>query len=191
MWTDERVETLTTLWADGRTGGEIAIALGCGFSRCAVLGKLHRLGLSGRGETSQSLQTRVQHMNAKRAEKAPPKAKKKPAEGRRGIVAELFRAAEFPSEPVPTGPDLVPLVARMAELEAHHCRWIPGDISEGFCGRNKVGTLPYCEYHARRAYRAPDAQPKSDYVPGLRGAVGRVTSSDVHALKAAEELTAA
>src|SRR2546423_15376928 len=49
MWTDERVELLKKLWADGLSASRIAVELG-GITRNAVIGKVHRLGLSGRGE---------------------------------------------------------------------------------------------------------------------------------------------
>lgn len=47
-WTDERVEQLKTLWGAGKTAAEIAKELGEGLTRNAVIGKAHRLGLSGR-----------------------------------------------------------------------------------------------------------------------------------------------
>lgn len=46
-WTDERVEILTRLWAEGKSASQIAEILG-DVSRNAVIGKAHRLGLSGR-----------------------------------------------------------------------------------------------------------------------------------------------
>jgi GcrA cell cycle regulator len=52
-WTDERVEILRKLWADGLSGSEVARRLG-GFDHCedggrrAVCGKVHRLGLPHR-----------------------------------------------------------------------------------------------------------------------------------------------
>lgn len=46
-WTDERIEQLRTLWTQGRSASEIAAIFG-DVSRNAVIGKAHRLGLSGR-----------------------------------------------------------------------------------------------------------------------------------------------
>ena len=46
-WTDERVETLKTMWSDGKSASQIAKELG-GVTRNAVIGKVHRLGLSNR-----------------------------------------------------------------------------------------------------------------------------------------------
>ena len=47
-WTDERVEKLKELWGEGMSASQIAKALG-GVTRNAVIGKVHRLGLSNRG----------------------------------------------------------------------------------------------------------------------------------------------
>lgn len=43
-WTDERVESLTRLWAEGFSARQIAEKLG-GVTRNAVIGKAHRLNL--------------------------------------------------------------------------------------------------------------------------------------------------
>ena len=48
-WTDERVETLKRMWAEGQSASQIAKELG-GVTRNAVIGKVHRLGLSNRVE---------------------------------------------------------------------------------------------------------------------------------------------
>ncbi len=46
-WTDERVETLKVMWSEGKSASQIARELG-GVTRNAVIGKVHRLGLSNR-----------------------------------------------------------------------------------------------------------------------------------------------
>lgn len=48
-WTDERVETLKRMWTEGQSASQIAKELG-GVTRNAVIGKVHRLGLSNREE---------------------------------------------------------------------------------------------------------------------------------------------
>ena len=60
-WTEERVELLKKLWAEGLSASQIAAQLG-GVSRNAVIGKVHRLKLSGRARSTSS---------APRAKKAP------------------------------------------------------------------------------------------------------------------------
>src|SRR3954447_20149266 len=52
-WTDERVELLKKLWSDGLSASQIANQLG-GVSRNAVIGKVHRLSLSGRAKPAAS-----------------------------------------------------------------------------------------------------------------------------------------
>ena len=46
-WTDERVEHLKRMWGEGQSASQIAKELG-GVTRNAVIGKVHRLGLSNR-----------------------------------------------------------------------------------------------------------------------------------------------
>ena len=52
-WTDERVELLKKLWTDGLSASQIAAELG-NVTRNAVIGKVHRLGLSGRAQGRQA-----------------------------------------------------------------------------------------------------------------------------------------
>lgn len=47
IWTTSKVERLKSLWNDGKSATQIAASLGK-LSRSAVLGKVHRLGLSSR-----------------------------------------------------------------------------------------------------------------------------------------------
>ena len=51
-WTEDRVEVLKKLWAEGHSASQIAKQLG-GVTRNAVIGKVHRLGLSGRATPSR------------------------------------------------------------------------------------------------------------------------------------------
>ena len=50
-WTEDRVEILSKLWAEGLSASQIAKELG-EVTRNAVIGKVHRLGLSGRAKPS-------------------------------------------------------------------------------------------------------------------------------------------
>jgi GcrA cell cycle regulator len=47
-WTDERVELLKKMWAEGKSASTIAKELGS-VTRNAVIGKVHRLNLASRG----------------------------------------------------------------------------------------------------------------------------------------------
>jgi len=47
IWSDEQIEILKSLWVEGKSASEIAETLG-DTTRNAVIGKAHRIGLSGR-----------------------------------------------------------------------------------------------------------------------------------------------
>src|SRR5687767_15845801 len=64
-WTDERVELLKKLWAEGLSASQIASRLG-GVTRNAVIGKVHRLGLSGRATSTRSVSPRPRRIHAPR-----------------------------------------------------------------------------------------------------------------------------
>jgi GcrA cell cycle regulator len=52
VWRDEVINTLRQLQAEGLSAAQIALQLNQAFeisvTRCAVIGKLHRMGLSGK-----------------------------------------------------------------------------------------------------------------------------------------------
>lgn len=74
-WTDERVETLKKMWGEGQSASQIAKELG-GVTRNAVIGKVHRLGLSNRAGSGGNAGKAVKEKPAKpAAPKAPPKPK--------------------------------------------------------------------------------------------------------------------
>ena len=75
-WTDERVELLKKMWTEGQSASQIAKELG-GVTRNAVIGKVHRLGLSNRtgGATSSAPAAAPKpEPKAKPAPKAAPAA---------------------------------------------------------------------------------------------------------------------
>lgn len=160
-WTDERVELLKKLWSEGLSASQIAGRLGA-VTRNAVIGKVHRLGLSGRATTSRmkTLRPRVRIANPKR-----------PAKPRFALSGNpAVRALYSENEPyVPPVEDLViPLAERKSiqTLTECSCRWPIGDPQLAdfhFCGKGKVPGLPYCEVHARRAFQ-PAAPRRRDRV---------------------------
>ncbi|GAB4385476.1 GcrA family cell cycle regulator [Albidovulum sp.] len=89
-WTDERVELLKKMWGEGQSASQIAKELG-GVTRNAVIGKVHRLGLSNRGPAAAE--------PAKTKAEAAPKAEAKP-EPRAGAGAAA-RSGAKPAEPAP------------------------------------------------------------------------------------------
>ncbi|MGH6735129.1 MAG: GcrA family cell cycle regulator [Methyloceanibacter sp.] len=157
-WTDERVELLKKLWAEGLSASQIAGRLG-GVTRNAVIGKVHRLGLSGRATSSRSSSPRPRRVHAPRQHRAASLTF-----GTRGNVAlKPSYEAEFEPELLPLEELVIPLHERASilTLKESMCRWPIGDPAEEdfhFCGRKKAGTLPYCEHHARMAYQPVQAR---------------------------------
>ncbi|MBK1636335.1 GcrA family cell cycle regulator, partial [Rhodovulum adriaticum] len=78
-WTEERVETLKRMWAEGQSASQIAKELG-GVTRNAVIGKVHRLGLSNRAGTAaaKSQSAPAKEKTAPKAEAAPKPAAEAP-----------------------------------------------------------------------------------------------------------------
>lgn len=73
-WTEERIQTLKTMWEGGQTASQIVEALG-GVSRNAVIGKAHRLGLQSRPSpvVPKDAEAKAEAKAAKSVEaKAPP-----------------------------------------------------------------------------------------------------------------------
>jgi GcrA cell cycle regulator len=85
-WTDERVETLKKMWAEGQSASQIAKELG-GVTRNAVIGKVHRLGLSNRVGTGKAEEDEGDPVVAAAT---PPQAE-----------PQISPAAERPAEPRP------------------------------------------------------------------------------------------
>ncbi len=167
-WTDERVELLKKLWNDGLSASQIASELG-GVTRNAVIGKVHRLGLSGRSKTAPA---------------TPAPRPRKPSPPRpAGPVAEPIEEEEIVMvrpEPIAPAIDASPITfveARQSEvaiptsqrvtimdLREAMCRWPIGDPTNAefrFCGGRSITGLPYCPEHAQIAYQ-PAADRRRD-----------------------------
>ena len=154
-WTDERVATLTKLWADGLSASQIAAELG-GVTRNAVIGKVHRLGLSGRAKTASST------TRAKRTPRSSGYARTRATSKSSSGVS--VPAVNIRPEPVP---DLVapePKKLELVALSENTCKWPIGDPATDdfyFCGHAIKADTPYCEYHAQLAFQ-PQAERRRD-----------------------------
>jgi GcrA cell cycle regulator len=150
-WTDERVEMLKKLWADGLSASQIAAELG-GITRNAVIGKVHRLGLAGRAKSPSSTTPRP------RKARTHSHMMRVPRPAMRGNTA-LAHAFAYEAEPEPEFVDnVIPIGQRrtLLELTEETCRWPIGDPGSAeffFCGGQSVTSLPYCTYHSRVAYQ--------------------------------------
>jgi GcrA cell cycle regulator len=137
-WTAARVDQLIVLWADGKTGAEVAAIMGSA-SRNAVIGKVHRLGLSAR--------PRAPSVTGHRRSKSPQRRT-------RVNVAAIRIARERPvAIPVvvaaPEAPTAPPV--RFAVLGKHDCHYIAGETSGPdtlMCGAPVV-RRHLCAFHLR------------------------------------------
>jgi len=164
-WTDERVESLKKLWLEGLSASQIAKQLG-GVTRNAVIGKVHRLGLSGRAAPSQPQRSVFRAPRPARPQQvaAAPVAPRRPA------------PAPLPPAPTPAILREEPGSATVLTLGAHMCKWPIGDPateSFSFCGRRSEEDGPYCHDHAMIAYQPQPKRTKRGEVSELARSLRR------------------
>lgn len=167
-WTDERVELLKKLWGEGLSASQIARQLG-GVTRNAVIGKVHRLKLSGRAKsTSTPSRTKKtatgsdEILRTRTTAAASTQLRTRPAViGNTALKTEMLLdgAAEVryqtSSEPnvlvMPTSRRL-----SLVQLGEKTCRWPVGDPMStdfSFCGNEPREASPYCSYHSKLAFQ--------------------------------------
>jgi GcrA cell cycle regulator len=172
-WTDERVELLKKMWSEGQSASQIAKELG-GVTRNAVIGKVHRLGLSNRASATSSKATAEteEQVDAKPAEASPAPAQteaketapKPPIPLRKPIVP-----AGQPLPPQPSANEISPEALAtvrevektakrisLMELTERTCKWPIGDPATEdfwFCGLAVQPGKPYCEAHVGVAFQ--------------------------------------
>ena len=178
-WTDERVETLKKMWGDGQSASQIAKELG-GVTRNAVIGKVHRLGLSNRAGSAP--------VAAKPAAKDKPEVEETAAQPAAELVAALVPHAPIPMSAarraiIPAGQPLPPQPSAneispealatvrevekkakritLMELTERTCKWPIGDPATDdfwFCGLGVQSGKPYCEAHVGVAFQPMSAR---------------------------------
>ncbi|WP_170473520.1 GcrA family cell cycle regulator [Ruegeria arenilitoris] len=179
-WTDERVEQLKKMWGEGQSASQIAKELG-GVTRNAVIGKVHRLGLSNRatGASPAKSETKEKPAPAPKAEAKPkPAPKTEPARPSPSPAAEAKPAVPARRQIIPAGQPLPPqpsaneispeALAKVNEVEKKAkklslmeltektCKWPVGDPATEdfwFCGLPVEAGKPYCEAHVGVAFQ--------------------------------------
>lgn len=168
-WTEQRVALLKEKWLAGFSCSQIARALG-GVTRNAVIGKVNRLGLAGRGHPTQP-GSMPQYGGDAQAKRNPtgatgPRAPRQTAATGHGVI---FKAgsikptvpgrgpaanhhADAPIEPLPDNVIPIPF----DRLPHNGCRWPLGDPRSdafGYCGREQAPRTAggrrsiYCHHH--------------------------------------------
>lgn len=137
-WNTERVDTLKKLWAEGHSASQIATKLG-GVTRNAVIGKVHRLGLTGRTTPSRPMKLPQRKFVGKNhvtlLSDSSPVSK--------GAMAQLpVMVVQYPKVHGNS-------VVAVRTIKDSQCKWPIGDpLTEGFsfCGCPQY-TGPYCYEH--------------------------------------------
>ncbi|EJF74495.1 GcrA cell cycle regulator [Bartonella alsatica] len=163
-WTCERVELLKKFWSEGLSASQIAVQLG-GVSRNAVIGKVHRLKLPGRGKTAQGVS------RAQKTSTSPlsPRVHRttstvSPANSASCSVVATALKMEFVAEDiketdVSEKQNVVVPISRqlnLLQLSENTCRWPVGDPLSSdfhFCGADSGENSPYCTFHAKIAFQ--------------------------------------
>ena len=171
-WTEERVELLKKLWLEGLSASQIAGVLGEGVTRNAVIGKVHRLKLTGRAKPASSApraRTAPRTPNVRRistGSQRPSSGIASMMKSRNASPAPMHGATALKMDPefeteayaAPQVQELyIPEDQRLnlLQLNEHTCKWPIGDPLTPdfyFCGQHSEEGKPYCEFHSRRAY---------------------------------------
>jgi GcrA cell cycle regulator len=131
VWTAERIELTLQLWRAGSSASQIAEVLG-GVTRSAVLGKLHRLGVSNRGAP-----TVIVRSKRKEPRERPPRDPKPPAFAREAkplIIPAMppdSRPIQFPRATM-TGCSW-PLWIESTPADKRLCCGAPLNAKSGYC----------------------------------------------------------
>ena len=149
-WTSERVELLKKFFDAGLSCSQIACQIGT--TRNAVIGKMHRLGLS---RPKNSFADRIKPRRAAKDTWRPKGLRLKWRGLSIGAQQEALMAA-YPGRGQPDAPIESPHKCSLLELSPAQCRWPisePGSADFAFCANPSVDGLSYCAGPARLAYR--------------------------------------
>ncbi len=162
-WTDERVELLRKLWLDGLSASRIAAELAEGVTRNAVIGKVHRLGLSGREKAPAPVNplARARPKAPQSSARVPVSPQHQTAMPMRGNTALAIQARPMaiPQVQRSSGDVVIPMTEHVTimDLRDTMCRWPMGDPTSSefrYCGgKSTAGEGPYCSMHSRMAYQ--------------------------------------
>ena len=180
-WSLERIALLKRRWAEGASASTIASELGH-LSRCAVLGKVHRLRLT---------QPAFRRLHpAKDAAFKRGRATRKPRARAQSHLLAAFEAlglaASFGAQDLSSVEHCAGKsfgrACSLCELDEATCRWPlgePGEAGFAFCGAAPLEPYPYCPAHCLIAYRPQSAErsegvaarmPPAPHARGLRAA---------------------
>ena len=155
-WTEQRVALLKKLWGDGLSASRIAETLG-GVTRNSVIGKVHRLGLSGRSRGAAAAPRDRAVRSDAFCEEEQMLVAQPASHGNTALAPIVCYEAELQPSAEATA-EIVPLMQRCSilDLTERKCKWPIGDPVAAdfyFCGARTADGLPYCSHHCRMAYQ--------------------------------------
>jgi GcrA cell cycle regulator len=180
-WTNSAAVTeLKNLWLDGNSGAQCAMRLchlfGGYLTHSAVIGKVHRLGLSGRSVISRKIRARPCKKTARRKLSKPFMSISEQARrAALGTVEDREIAQATPDIVIPEKDRI-----NIADLPEDACKWPFGDGPFHFgCPHGRITGLPYCDFHARRAFTPPpEKAPRAAKWGGSRDILAPVKEFD-------------
>ena len=152
-WTEEKVEKLKELWGKDKTASQIAEIIG-GISRNAVIGKAHRLNLSAKIKTRNTVNL---HGFNQSGQKITSHKKIRKSKFKSLLLDNNFEPAKN---------------LNLEELTDKTCKYMeghPDEPSSSFCGRKTVEKYSYCPLHLMIIFqpkgKKEDLTDKDDDVP--------------------------
>ncbi|HEX7389126.1 MAG TPA: GcrA family cell cycle regulator [Acidiphilium sp.] len=150
-WTDETIDRLKGLWAEGLSTAEIGRRLN--ISKNAVVGKAHRLDLPAR---PSPIRREVGGMRPRSPAPRRVSGPTLPALASLSVSAQTATPSPVrPVMPSVARPSLVGSGVSRTAPRTPACCWPigePGTSSFRFCGEPSLGGKPYCGAHAEIAY---------------------------------------
>ena len=174
-WTEDRVEKLKSMWTEGNSASQIAKELG-GVTRNAVIGKVHRLGLSNRAGSIKTKRDKPALRTSKKSRTKISSPKIKTVIDthipEKNAIIPMRKPILTPGQPLPPqpsaneiSPEALATVKEvekgakklsLLELTEKTCKWPIGDPATDefwFCGLSTQTGKPYCEAHVGVAFQ--------------------------------------
>lgn len=182
-WTEKRTEILKKMWLEGYSAAKIAKELGEGLSRNAVIGKVHRLGLGGRGAGTRDIKASIDEKTKTKEKASKNKIKTSVSvrktsvsvredaqnhgdtsirtptvEQKKHSIPNASSKDEIPSEALERVTEVEKKAKKihLMELTERTCKWPIGDPATDdfwFCGLPSESGKPYCEAHVGVAFQ--------------------------------------
>lgn len=176
-WTDPQIAMLEELWGHGASASQVATKIntvfGTHYTRSAIIGRIHRMGLQRGEERRNFVRTHPGGPLIRRVQRARKTAKRKKdgasAQAVRAAnmqrsqdagIPQMFKRGRRPKPPRPAGKYELPetehtgTVKAVLEIRDGQCRWpigSPVDPDFRFCGA-KTGGRVYCAHHHYTAH---------------------------------------